>query len=196
MCTYIHRYVLRNRPESLADLREPVIEAFSKFIDLLGMVQVHYIYTELTIVTIRMCKNPTILSTMVKYKSAHPHDTNHGTIPSRMHGKDYLTLKLRTSRCTKVSCVHQRLKSVFHILQINLAELSSISQNRRTWTQRLSGGYSYKSQWIMWAHAWSCSGVYFSFNSSGINSTSDARRRGNGRSVATHACASEGKMTI
>ncbi|CAI8057989.1 E3 ubiquitin-protein ligase UBR2, partial [Geodia barretti] len=33
------RYVLRNRPESLADLREPVIEAFSKFIDLLGMVQ-------------------------------------------------------------------------------------------------------------------------------------------------------------
>jgi hypothetical protein len=36
---YVHRYVLRNRPESLADLREPVIEAFSKFIDLLGMVQ-------------------------------------------------------------------------------------------------------------------------------------------------------------
>ena len=32
--------MLRNRPESLADLREPVIEAFAKFIDLLGMVQV------------------------------------------------------------------------------------------------------------------------------------------------------------
>lgn len=41
------RYVLRNKPESLADMREPVLEAFTKFLDLLGMVQVgeHALYS-------------------------------------------------------------------------------------------------------------------------------------------------------
>ena len=39
-CACTCRYVLRNKPDSLEDLREPVLEAFSKFLDLLAMVQV------------------------------------------------------------------------------------------------------------------------------------------------------------
>ena len=37
------RYVLRNMPESLADMKKPVLEAFTKFLDLLGMVQVKWL---------------------------------------------------------------------------------------------------------------------------------------------------------
>ena len=49
MCVHVHvlrdgilvptRYVLRNKPESLSDMRRPVMNAFTKFLDLLGMVQ-------------------------------------------------------------------------------------------------------------------------------------------------------------
>ena len=81
--------------------------------------------------------------------SSNPHDeryaqyckyqlSNHGTIPPRMHGKDYLMLILPTLRCTKVSCVHQRLQSVFHIMQMNLAELSNISQKMKVVTVKSS----------------------------------------------------------
>lgn len=40
------RYVLRNKPESLADMRQPVLVAFTKFLDLLGMVQVGHMFCD------------------------------------------------------------------------------------------------------------------------------------------------------
>ena len=37
------RYVLRNKPEDLSSMRQPILQAFTQFLNLLGLVQV-YLY--------------------------------------------------------------------------------------------------------------------------------------------------------